>query len=189
MNKNRNWKQAILELFNRNEGQSLVLVAVMGISLLGFAGLGVSVATIDLVKSGLQNAVDAAALAGAQVASVGGSASSESTLITQNDSGAKGSVSVDPNNPSHIDATATKVISGGFAALFGFPTFTISAQSVAKYWPGAPFQYAVFQGSTNQNQPLTFNGNDAVQYVGGSSGGSANVYSNGDTTVKGYRTR
>lgn len=172
----------------RTEGQSLVLVALSMVAVMGVAGVGISIATVYSAQSKLQNATDAAALAGAQELEHGGSVSQESSLISTNAPGATGTVSVDAQQPDEVVATAAKVVNGTFASLFGFHTFTVKTRSVAKLSPGDPFDYAVFQGSPSTTQPLTFNGNDAVQYVGAQGGSSSNVFSNGNTDINGSVT-
>ncbi|WDL96072.1 DUF7305 domain-containing protein [Alicyclobacillus sp. ALC3] len=179
----------VLTWINRTEGQSLVLTGLIILGLLGTAGVSVSIATVYYTQSTLQSAVDSAALAGAQLASQGGTAASQSGLIEQNDPHATGQVWINASTPSHVNAEASQTVSGGFAALFGFSSFHVAARAVASFGPGSPFNYAVFQGSTNLDQPLTFNGNDSVQYVQSQIGPSgANVYSNGNVQVNGSVT-
>lgn len=179
-------RQKVESIIIQTEGQSLVLLSVSFIALMGLAGLGVSVGNALMAKGQLQDAVDAGALAGAQTAAAGGTASNQSSLIQQDDPGASGTVSIDPSNLSYVDANGTKVVSGGFAALFGVPSFTLRARAVAQYSPGQAFNYAVFQGA--QNSSLTFNGNVYVQSVGGPNGMGANVFSNGNIALNGNVT-
>lgn len=172
------------DAFRRDDGQSLVLVGLMSAILLGMAGVGVTIGTVYSAKSVLQNAVDAAALAGAQYVNTnpGGSPGGQNVLIGQNDPGASGEVSFDSKNPEYVDAFGSKVISGGFASVFGFPTFTVTARAVAQRWPGA-FNFAVFQGN---NSTLYLKGNVNVSTPTGAVGtGDANVFSNGTTNVDG----
>jgi hypothetical protein len=52
-------------LLKRNNGQSLIMVALLMVAILGFAAIVIDVGMMSLTKADLQNAADAAALAGA----------------------------------------------------------------------------------------------------------------------------
>jgi Flp pilus assembly protein TadG len=143
-------------------GQALVLFALV-LPLLGAAmALGLSVGTAYVLGTRLQNAVDAAALAGAQMGWQGsaGSVPAQSALISKDDPGATGSVAV--TGPNTVTATGQAVVPGGFAALFGHPTITIRSRAVAIWGPGPAFDYAVLQGDRNPNAQLIFNGTTSV---------------------------
>ncbi|WDL95312.1 pilus assembly protein TadG-related protein [Alicyclobacillus sp. ALC3] len=158
---------------HRDDGQVLVLWALVSLVVLGIAGLGVNLGVVYYKKGQLQSAVDAAALAGAQTASKGGSASSSQSLILNNAPGASGTVSLNTTNPSEVVATATQTVSGGFAALFGFPKFSVSARAVASYGPGEAFNYALFSGSPTSNLQIggtvkgSVHSNDTISISGG----------------------
>lgn len=55
----------LLKIMNKKEGQSLIMTAVLMAALLGCAALAVDMGSFFLTKSNMQNAADAAALAGA----------------------------------------------------------------------------------------------------------------------------
>lgn len=177
----------------RREGQSLVIVALMLPLLIGMAGAGVTVGTVYYSQAQLQNAVDAAALAGAKAMSAqdSGAPQDQSSIITSNDPGATSvSVSVSPSNAHLVVATATAQVPGGFASLFGHRIFTITAKASALASPGDAFNYAVFQGDTNPSgPPLLLNGNPTILSANGAP--TAAVHSNnklelnGNVTVEG----
>lgn len=134
-------------------GQSLLLVALMLPVLLGMAAAGITVGSIYFAKTQLQNAVDAAALAGAQLEATNPASSpaGQAALITQNDPHSTGgTVTVESNQPSMIRATAYAEVPAGFAGLFGIPEFTVGAAAVAYHGPGQAFDWAIFQGSSSQ---------------------------------------
>ena len=118
------------------------------------------------------------------MAGAGGSVSTETTLISQDDSGAAGTVAIDSKKPSQVDATGTKVVSGGFASVFGFRSFTVRAYAAAGFGPGAAFNYAVFQGSSSSSNTLTFESNQDVTSSQGSSS-LASIHSNGSISLGG----
>jgi Flp pilus assembly protein TadG len=167
------------------QGQVLPLVALGLPLIIGMAGLSITIGSLYLSETRLQNAVDAAALAGAQEMAAGDASAvaSQATLITQNDpAAANATVSAEYTPFDTVVASATATIPGSFAALFGHKTFTLTARAVAQYGPGTPFDYAVFQGSTNTANPLTFNGSDTVQ---GSIHSNGNIDLTGSVSISG----
>ncbi|MCY0899853.1 MAG: pilus assembly protein TadG-related protein [Firmicutes bacterium] len=160
-------------------GQVLPLVALGLPLIIGMAGLSITIGSLYLSETRLQNAVDAAALAGAQEMAAGdaNAVASQSALITQNDPAAANPTVTAENTPfDTVVASATATIPGSFAALFGHKTFTLTARAVAQYGPGPAFDYAVFQGSTSTSSPLTFNGGDTV---------TGSIHSNGNIDLTG----
>jgi cytoskeletal protein CcmA (bactofilin family) len=188
-------------------GQALITVVVALPLLIGATAMGVTLSTVYFARANLQNAVDAAALAGAaEMGTVDASAPGDQAfLITRNDPAAQnGCVEAAPNTcglnvlsiPNTVVATATEKVSGGFANLFGIHQFTIRAIGVASYGPGEAFDYAIFQGDPNvggsDNPELGLNGNVSINSANGMSG--ANIHSNngmqlvGNVTVDGACT-
>ena len=173
---------------HKREGQALILVALMLPLLLGLAGAGVTVGTVYYSQAKLQNAVDAAALAGGRALFTQGNASavnSQSTIVSQNDPTANNiSVTVSPSNPNVVVATANASAPGSFASLFGHPTFLIKAKAEAEVGPGSPFNYAIFQGDTHASDPaLTLNGSDTV--TSSTNQNNANVHSDNNLDLTG----
>jgi len=165
-------------------GQSLVTVILMLTVLIGLTGAALTVGTVYYAHTRLQNAVDAAALAGAQVVSTSQSPGSQAALITQDDPGASGTVSwnADPRYPNTVVANGMTTVPGGFAQLFGIAHFSVRAHAVASPAPGWPFDFAIFQGSSSH--ALRFNGGGVT--VDGSIHGNSNViFNGGNNTVTG----
>lgn len=180
-------KRDRLMLTKRRQGQVLPLIAIALPVLIGLAGLSMTVGTVYFGQEKLQNAVDAAALAGAQVMSrVGRSAlRTQAALVRKNDASAK-HVVLKPQTtpPNTVLAQAQAEVPGTFAALFGIQTFTVKARAGATYGAGQPFNYAVFQGDTHTQDPsLVIHGKNSISPVSGT--GSANVHSNNGLTLHG----
>ncbi len=178
-------------------GQSLVIVLLILPLLIGVAALAVSVATWYNAQARLQNAVDAAALAGAQAVSQGdvNAPGNQASWVTRNDPSAQDvSVALLPHTPFTVQAQATVMVSGTFAALFGEWTVPVTATARASYGPYGPFVYAVFQAASGTTDaPLTFNGDDDITPYGNTLS-AANVHSNdgvilnGNVTIQGACT-
>ena len=147
-------------------GQSMVLVALFLVFLLGIAAVGVTYGEVAYVRTQTQNAVDSAALAGAQLASVGQNPTTDQAWLKQQNLGPKGkmAVTVSRSIPNGIRATGTVTVPGGFASLFGIQRFTVVETAVATYGAGQAFDYAVFQGDqTPSDPPLRIHGKDLIQ--------------------------
>lgn len=144
-------------------GQTLGIFLVFLGVLLGMTAGSVTVGTLYVAHTRLVNAVDAAALAGAQALATGdpNAPADQAGLIATNDPGASGTVTPDSALPRAVVATGTVQVPGGFAALFGWRTFTVTARAVAQYSGGAAFTYAVFQA--DPNAPLVFKGSSSIQ--------------------------
>lgn len=159
-------------------GQVLPLVAIALPVLIGMAGVSLTVGTVYFAQAKLQNAVDAAALAGAQEMTTTDAAApgDQASLITQDDAAATHPhVSAQTTPGNTVLATATATVPGTFAALFGYKTFTIHAHAVAQYGPGPAFDYAIFQG--DPGTPLTIHGSETI--IGGvHSNGNLDAYPN-----------
>lgn len=174
----------------RRSGQSMVLVALFLVFLLGIAALGLTYGSVAYARTQLQNAVDAAALAGAQTAAAGQSPTLNQSWLKSKNLGSRGHLTVrfSQSVADGVRATASTTVAGGFASLFGDRSFTVSATAVATYSAGPPFDYALFQGS--QNPPaLTANGSLNIQGSAHSNGGmmidGSYCVTQGITTVTG----
>jgi len=170
-----------LSRVHSRQGQSLVIVVLMLTVLLGVAGTGLTVGTVYYARTRLQNAVDAAALAGAQTYQNPGS---QASLISQDDPGATGTVEWNPDifYPNTVVATGSVEVPGGFAQIFGFHDFTVRARAVASPAPGWPFDFAIFQGTTQE--ALSFNG-AKLDVTGGIHANQDINFNGGKDTVSG----
>ena len=181
------------KLLHGQRGNTAILFALCLPVLLGCAALAVDLARLNMVKVELQNAADAAALAGASSLIKVGSYQNWSVAETTANSVAKQNyanaaliqdenVSTDsgywniPNrsySPSHVSILAGNVpairvtVSIGSLNLF-FGRFLgtngpndkpVSARAIAIIpYPGVPFDYALFSGSTSND--LNISGNN-----------------------------
>ncbi len=144
-------------------GQSLILVVLAMTVLMSMAAAGITVGNLYYAKTRLQNAADAAALAGAQdaVNQNYSAVAGESQLIPQNSPGGQGSLILNQANQT-VTATATTKVSPSFAGALGFGAFTVNTKAIASYSGGAAFDYALFQGDTNPSNGLTLTGDSRV---------------------------
>lgn len=147
-------------------GQSLILVLLLLPVLLGMAAASLTVGAVYLARTTLQNAVDAAALAGGQALAAGDTQApgDQARVIQINDPKAHGTVVVNPNPkmPGTVLAQASQQVPPFFAALFGYKSFTVTAVAVAATGPGPDFQYAIFSGSHQTALSIT-GGQDYVK--------------------------
>lgn len=177
------------KIFNRlrkeESGQSLVMVVLLLSVLLGFSALIVDVGLLYSEKAKLQNAADAAALAGAQMLPDQGSA--ESVAIDYADFNGFTISTDDVDVPYDEDDTKIKVgVSGTvpyiFARFLGLLETDVTARAVAQKATegGDAFNYAVFAGGG----ALTFTGGKHI--IGGSVYGKDGVSFNGsDNKIEG----
>lgn len=134
----------LMKLIKNEDGSTLVLVALLMVVLLGFAALVVDVGNLYLTKTQLQNAADAAALAGAQELPTASTAKSTAIYFT-GQNGVQAS-ETKPNTPYNYDKTkievvCTRTVHNYFAGVLGakFATTDVSARAVAKknrQWAG-----------------------------------------------------
>ena len=122
----------LLKRFRNDSGQAMILFALVFVVIIGFAAISIDIGSIANEKSKLQNAADAAALAGSQ------DLPSSSTAITTAKTYAarNGVTSADTNatvdaNKAKITVVCSKKVQYAFARVFGFTQNTISATATA----------------------------------------------------------
>jgi Flp pilus assembly protein TadG len=161
-------------------GSVAVIVAILLPVIIGIAGLAIDVGSWYLTQAQLQNAADAAAIAGAQDLpnNPTGAAAAAQTQVTDNVSGAT-VTSVTPYNgsSSQIQVTVSKRSTVSFAAVLGIgaPTVTASAVATASQGTGN-FIYAA---STACN---------AISIATSGQLAATSLWSNGGITVSGQHT-
>jgi hypothetical protein len=134
-------------------GQALVVAALLMVALLGVVAFAVDLGTVSFARVDLQNAADAAALAGAQaLPNTAMAANAARTIAAKN--GADNAVVSVPygGDATMVEVVCTKTVSYTFARVLGFEQKTVSARAVAQKQSvgmGA-FGYAVFSGDTNE---------------------------------------
>ncbi|HOA20283.1 MAG TPA: pilus assembly protein TadG-related protein [Sedimentibacter sp.] len=157
------------KLYRNETGQTIVLVALMMVMLIGFGALTIDVGAMTFQKSNLQNAADSAALAGVQnmtsVSDVKKAvidyARSNGLKVTEDGAPQSGDT-ITINTPYNgdskkVEVIITREVKHHLAGVLGLTQSNISARAVAEKsgFLGAAFNYAVFHGS--EDDPLRFN--------------------------------
>ena len=125
----------------REEGQAMLLAAVSMVVILGFAAFAVDIGYIAVQKTDLQNAADAAALAG--VVDLPGTANAVSTAVAYAKSNgmdidannvAKNTdkVVITPLSGNRLQVVCTRQVDYFFAGVLGFESTTVTARAVAE---------------------------------------------------------
>ncbi|MDX6534202.1 MAG: hypothetical protein QOF68_1946 [Gaiellales bacterium] len=133
----------------RERGQTLVLITVFMMSLLGAAALAVDVGQFYLTKRAVQAAADASALAGASQLPVSQSAATTAAnaMYAKNGKASDGvSVSIATKNTASdsVKVTATRATPGYFAKAFGIASANIQATATATIG-----SYTAYSSTTN----------------------------------------
>ena len=116
-------------------GQAMLLFALAFVVLCGFAAFAVDIGLVSAEKADLQNAADAAALAGAQ--DLPNTATARSTAFTYAElNGVEtANTSVTPSyngNSNLIEVVCTQTVEYTFARVLGFTSTQVSARAVAE---------------------------------------------------------
>ncbi len=132
-------------LLINEDGQAIVLLALLLVVLLGFTALAIDVGMVALTKSRMQNAADAAALAGAQDLHISSSEAIKTAITYAGKNGMKATVdyptfdgdAVDAETPFEsqsnvIRVKCTRKVSYTFIQVFGFKTIDVSAYAIAQ---------------------------------------------------------
>jgi len=129
----------LVQKIKRNEdGQVLVLVALLMVVLVGFAALMIDVGAMYLTKSNMQNAADAAAIAGAQkLPYVSTAISTAKDYAELNGAEKLKTTATAPYNGDSdmIEVVITKNVPFSFAKVLGFTQSDVTARAVAKRVP------------------------------------------------------
>lgn len=156
--------------FYKNEsGQTLILAALIMVMLIGIGALTLDVGAMTFQRSSLQNAADAAALAGVQnMTSINDIKKAvidyarSNGLKVREDGAPQGGDTITINTPYKGDSNKVEVIISRevkhhLAGVFGLAKSNISVRAVAEKSGslGAAFNYAVFHGS--EDEQLKFN--------------------------------
>lgn len=126
----------LVKKFIRNEdGQALPLVALLMVVLMGFAALVIDVGRIYNVKSEMQKAADAAALAGAQELPTASTAISTAKNYAGLNGAEKTNTSVTTpykGDSNKIEVVCTMNVQYTFARVLGLTDADVSARAVAQ---------------------------------------------------------
>lgn len=166
-----------LKVLKSEKGAALVLVALLMPILMGFCALVIDIGRVAWEKQKLQNAIDAACLAGARELPYTGAATTTAcTYISSNDYNADSDIS----SPTFSNALYTINISGcktveyTFAKVLGLNSITIYPSAAATKERG-PLDYAVFSGNDTKKLDLPgemkveggmVHSNDKINFLG-----------------------
>jgi hypothetical protein len=181
------------------KGSITVVVAIMMTVLMGFVGMSVDIGNLYVVRTRMQNAVDAAVCAGGlQLTDQSKATMQANLLITNNNfTPASGQPTFDPTDTKKISYSLTKNISTNFMGLLGYGTIpiTVSATAILQQSGGAtgPFNYTLFsdnaltlsgtkiiKGSVHSNNSLSISGSDNII---GAAEGAKGVTISGSNTI------
>ncbi len=191
--------RAIIRRLISETGQSAVLVALSLVMLCGFAALAVDIGTVAVDKGQLQNAADAAALAGAhELPSASSAVSTAVSYAQMNGMEASEVTATSPynGNSKQVEVVCTKTVEYTFARIFGLTSTTVSARAVAEKSgvSGGAFGYAIFSGSSSSllglytsslNVTGDIHGNNSIQMNGSSQTVNGNVEAASSYTAAG----
>ena len=146
--------RSIRQWFRREQGQSILLVAIAITMLCGVVATVVDVGRVSVAQGQVQNAADAAALAAAQDLPSASTAKATAVKYAK----ANGMLDADitattpyGGNANRIEVVCKQTVEYTFARVIGFTNTVVSARSVAEKagGGGAAFGYAVFSGGNN----------------------------------------
>ena len=147
--------RSIIKWFKREAGQSVILVAISIALLCGVVALVVDVGMVSVSQGQLQNAADAAALAGAR--DLPTAATAKSTAVKY--AGYNGVAAADTTattpykgNANRIEVVCQETVNYTFARVIGLNSTVVTARAVAERSSGGgggAFGYAVFSGGNS----------------------------------------
>lgn len=131
-----------LKILKDESGQAMILFALVFVVLCGFAAFVIDIGRVSIEKTDLQNAADAAALAGAQ--DLPSASTAKNTAIHYAELNGVDSSNVTATSPyngdsAKIEVVCTQTVEYTFARVLGFTTTEVSARAVAEnnsQWDG-----------------------------------------------------
>ncbi|MDD2497956.1 MAG: pilus assembly protein TadG-related protein [Desulfitobacteriaceae bacterium] len=146
-------KRLVKKIIRNEDGQALVLFALLLVVLMGFTALVIDVGKLRLTKTHMQNAADAAALAGAQDLPNESKAKSTAKNYAELNGVEKSKTTVTTSykgDSKKIEVVCTKNVQYSFGRVLGFTSTDVSARAVANKvanLPSAFTDYAIFSES------------------------------------------
>ena len=156
----------LMEKIRKNEnGQVLVVVALMMVVLISFAALIIDVGAMYLTKTNMQNAADSAAIAGAQALPNATNAINAAKNYAELNGAEKVNTTVTTpykGDSNMIEVVCTKDVQFSFAGVLGFINRNVSARAVAEKsgMEKGPFDFTIFSGDPNKT--LSMNGSNTT---------------------------
>ena len=172
--------------WKNEEGSVIVIVAIIFTVLLGCIGLSLDVGNLYLVRTRMQNAVDAAVCGGGlSLPNTGLATSQAKSFITSNGfNSANATITFtqdavsNPQNHPEINGSLTNNVPTYFMGLFGFKSVLIKTMAeviMVCHGEIGPFNYALFsnlplglsgsrdiEGSVHSNESLVFSGSKNI---------------------------
>lgn len=135
------------------KGSTAVIVAFSFTALMALSALVVDLGRVMMVKTTLQNAVDAAALAAASaLPDVNAAQTTAKKYLSLNGTNPNSAVFTFSSNNSVMRVTSTQRVDYTFARVLGAKSTTVSSSASAQSpLIGAAFNYALFSGSTTDS--------------------------------------
>lgn len=160
-----------------DKGAIAIIAAVVIIVLIAMMGFVVDVGALYAEKAKLQNAMDSAALAGAQDLPNTADATATANQYIQLNGYDPSDFTITFSDSNHvISISGTNNVGFSFMKVLGFQDSDVySTADARKTVVGDAFGYTLFSGSTSST--LTLNGSN--QYIGGSSHSNQNFVANG----------
>jgi Flp pilus assembly protein TadG len=175
-----------------HRGTAAVIVALMLIVLMGFGGFALDIGNLYVVKTKMQNAVDAAVCAGGlELPNISQATAQAKSLITANNFDPNSATVTftqdtvkNPGNAPEINCTMTNNVRTYFMAMLGIQNVRVAAlaEGIIQNTAGqsGPFNYTIFSGSPSYT--LTLNGSQTVK---GSVHSNDKLLINGSSQISG----
>jgi hypothetical protein len=172
------------------QGASMVIVALSMAALLGVSALVIDIGALNIEKSRLQNALDAAALAGAQSLPDESAALTAAQTYFAGNGCDSGGLSVSFPDSETIRCAGTASVQTAFAMVFGIDTAStqeLHATAIkTKRRMKSPFDYAIFQGEPGER--LDMGGRGFTVNGGVFSNGTFRCQPGGETVITSLET-
>ncbi len=181
-------------ILKNQKGAAAVVVALVMTVLIGFTAFVADIGSVAIEKQKLQNAIDAACLAGAQDLPNTSQATITANNYIQINGYQPSDISITFSDSNHkIHISGTKEVSYKLARVWGFTQTNVSTHAVAEKTAGlgAAFDYAIFSGN-KWPDPLSFSVRlqnvlvitGLTNTVNGSVHGNYNVDANTSTIIE-----
>jgi len=147
-------------LLKNQNGSVIVLATFAFVVLMGMVGLALDMGNLYLQRIKIQNAVDAAALCGAQDLPNTASATTDAnTYLTSNGEQPANATMSFANANTEMIVSVTRNVQTMFLSVLGFKSYPVGASATALLnGVGGPFNDAIFSGSTSISLPLNGSG-------------------------------
>jgi Flp pilus assembly protein TadG len=176
--------------WKNQQGSMIVTMALMFSVLMGFGGLALDIGNLYVIKTRMQNAVDAAVAGGGlELPNTTQATAQARSLITLNNLDPDlatitfNQTAKNPGNKPQINCSMTQNVPTFFMGLFGFDKVTVSASAEAILLAGSAggaFNYTIFSGSPTNT--LLLNGSQTIQ---GSVHANYKLSINGSSNISG----